>query len=125
VGYGVPLRNRAPAPQYLLQAGGKIYRHGLYAHAPAELRWQLDGSWNTLTGSCGSTSGQATEMEFRIVGDGKVLWDSGMVKDGAVKPFSVTVSGVKELKLITGTGRDEKTSDWSTWLEPVLTRSGK
>lgn len=125
VGYGVPLRNRAPAPQYLLQAGGKIYRHGLYAHAPAELRWQLDGSWNTLTGSCGSTSGQATEMEFRIVGDGKVLWDSGMVKDGAVKPFSVTVSGIKELKLITGTGRDEKTSDWSTWLEPVLTRSGK
>lgn len=125
VGYGAPLRNRAPAPQYLLQAGGKIYRHGLYAHAPSELCWQLDGSWNSLAGSCGSTSGQSTEMEFRIVGDGKVLWDSGIVKDGAVKPFFVTISGIKELKLITGHGRDDKTSDWSTWLEPVLTRSKK
>lgn len=122
VGYGVPLRNRAPAPVHLLQAGGKIHRHGLYAHAPAEQVWQLDGTWHTLDGSCGSTSGANTEIEFRIVGDGKVLWDSGIVKDGAVKPFSVTIRGVKELKLITSNGRDDKTSDWSTWLEPVLTR---
>lgn len=122
VGYGVALRNRTPAPHHLLHAGERIYHHGIYAHAPAEQVWKLDGQWKSLDGSCGNTRGQAGEVEFRIEGDGRVLWESGFMKDGVVKSFSIDVSDVQELTLITGTGRDGNGQDWTLWLEPTLAR---
>ena len=125
VGYGVPLRNRVPAPVHVMQAGGALYRSGIYAHAPASQTWNLDGTWQTLKGSCGNTAASGGEVQFRIEGDGKVLWDSGYVKEGEVKPFAINLAGVKELRLVTECGRDGKSSDWSTWLEPVLSRVQK
>jgi len=122
VGYGIPLRNRTPAPLHLLHAGDRLYRHGIHAHAPSVMTWQLDGTWKSLQGSCGNAHGQSGEVQFRIEGDGKVLWDSGYVQQGTVKPFSISITGVKELKLITGNGRDGKNNDWSLWLEPTLSR---
>ncbi len=125
VGYGVPLRNRVPAPVHVMQVGGSLYRSGIYAHAPASQSWHLDGTWQSLTGACGNASATGGEVQFRIEGDGKTLWDSGYVKEGAVKPFSVRLAGVRELKLVTECGRDGKASDWSTWLEPILSRLPK
>lgn len=122
IGYGSPRRDSSPSPILLLQSGQQLFRHGVFAHAPAEHTWQLDGLWKTLEGQCGNIDGQASNVEFSIEGDGKVLWKSGIVRPGQCPRYSISVEGVKEILLRTGVADDGMNNDWAAWLEPVLSR---
>lgn len=121
-GYGRALRDRLPIPEGLLSSGGKVYAHGFYAHAPARHVWNLDGSWKTLSGMAGLGDGFGGSVKFVIEGEGRVLWQSGLVKDAKALAFKVDLTGVKQLILRTEDGGDGNRSDWALWLEPVLAR---
>ena len=60
-------------------------------------------------------------MQATIIADGKEVWDSKVIPPGAVKSFSVDITGITTLQLhIKGTrGIGSAHSDW---LEPVLGR---
>src|SRR5258705_13404409 len=66
-----------------LTIGGKTYATGVGTHAASVLRVKLDGrgtrftAWAGLDEEVGDGKGTA---EFRVVGDGKDLWRSGLVK---------------------------------------------
>jgi len=123
VGYGKLLRDRLPEKPLVLTSGGKLFTNGLYAHAPSSLTWDLTGKgWRKLTGRAGLPDGNGGSVEFIVKGDGNVIWQSGVVKEGIAKPFSIDVSKVNTLELETTDGGDGKASDWSLWLEPMLTR---
>jgi NPCBM/NEW2 domain len=121
-GYGPPLRDRLPAPEGILASGGRVFAHGLYAHAPARHVWNLDGKCIDLTGFAGLADGNDGSVEFIIEGDGKILWKSAVVKSGAVPAFKVDLTGIKQLILRTEDAGDGNRSDWALWLEPVLSR---
>lgn len=121
-GYGPPLRDRLPAPSGLLASGGRVFAHGFYAHAPARHVWLLDGKCKDLTGSAGLADGNDGSVKFVIEGDGKILWQSPVLKSGAVPSFKVNLTGIKQLTLRTEDGGDGNRSDWALWLEPVLSR---
>ena len=121
-GYGSPVRDRLPNRDVLLVGGGRIFAHGLYAHAPARHVWKLDGTWKSLKGHAGLADGFDGSVKFVIEGDGKPLWKSALVKKGGVLPFQVDVSGIRQLTLRTEDGGDGNRSDWALWLEPVLER---
>lgn len=121
-GYGAALRDRVPAPGNMLLAGSRIFRHGIYAHAPGQHEWELDGTWKTLTGHCGNYQTQSGMLQFQIIGDDRVLWDSGSIPEGEIKPFQVSLENVKLLKLLTLEGKDGGNYDWALWLEPTLSR---
>jgi endonuclease/exonuclease/phosphatase family metal-dependent hydrolase len=123
VGWGRPLRDRVPEPPFLLVSGDGLFAHGLYAHAPAQSEWRLDGVWKSLSGHAGLAAGRDGSVRFRIEGDGKVLWQSPVVRQrDAPLPFDVPLEGVKRLALITDDGGDGNASDWALWLEPMLSR---
>ena len=102
-----------------LSIGGQKFAHGLGVHAPSSAFVALDGKAHTFQARVGvddEVEGQKGSVEFRVVGDGKELWRSGIMRSGgAAKEVSVNVRGVKLLELKTmdaGDGRDYDHGDW-------------
>lgn len=42
VGWGRPAYDRVPGPALLMESGGTLYAHGIYAHAPAQHAYDLN-----------------------------------------------------------------------------------
>jgi alpha-galactosidase len=64
-------------------------------------------------------------VEFRILGDSKELFKSGLVKSGdSVNPFEVDVSGVKLLILLVGSGPDGINYDHADWADAAFEVTG-
>jgi hypothetical protein len=122
VGWGRAAYDFLPDSSMLLEAGGKIFNTGIYAHAPAEHRYALDGKWKKFTGSVGVASGKRGTVQFEIKGDGKSLWKSKVMKPGELQEFSVDLSEVKSLELLADPTADGSGSDWGLWLSPGLHR---
>ncbi|MDP0491520.1 MAG: NPCBM/NEW2 domain-containing protein [Verrucomicrobiota bacterium JB023] len=122
VGFGEPTYDHLPKPSLLLEAGGHIYAHGIYAHAPARHEYNLDGKWTSFEGHCGLADGMPGSVVFIIKGDDKELYRSPVANPGQVFDFNVDVTGIKSLRLLTSDGGDGRGSDWGLWLEPTLTR---
>lgn len=58
---------------------------------------------------------------FRLVGDGKELYNSGMVRGGEkAREVSLDVSGVDVLELVVEDGGDGVSGDHADWIEPVF-----
>ncbi|GAA5116322.1 NPCBM/NEW2 domain-containing protein [Luteolibacter yonseiensis] len=121
-GYGPPTRDGLPGRDGILICGGRAYARGLYAHAPARHVWELDGSWKSLQGRAGIADGHDGTVRFVIEGDGKLLWQSDVVKAGKSLPFQADLSGIRKLTLRTEDGGDETRGDWGLWLAPEISR---
>jgi len=110
-----------------LAIGGRAFAHGLGTHANSTVVYDLsDASYNTFTAWVGVDDSmkpfQAGSVVFQIVGDGKKLFDSGVmhVNDPA-KQVQVPVTGVTELKLVVTDAGDGTRCDHADWAEAVLT----
>lgn len=123
VGWGRPTMNRTPDPSVLIQAGGKLFPRGIYAHAPARHQWDLGGKWTKLEGKAGlaGTHGRGT-CSFAILADGKEVWKSGKLTGATLKSYSVDLTGVRTLELKVEDAGDGTGSDWGFWLDPWLSR---
>jgi hypothetical protein len=119
VGWGRPTYNRVPGQTLLLESGGKLFTTGIYAHAPAEHVYNLGAKWNSLEGHVGIDSGHSGSVQFTILGDGKPLWQSDVIKSG-VTSFKINLTGINQLKLITDPTADGASSDWGFWFDPIL-----
>ena len=121
-GWGAPVRDRLPDDSVFLQAGGRMFAHGLYAHAPAFHEWELDGSWTSLRGEAGVADGHSGSVRFHIAADGKEIWKSKVIREGQTTRFDLKLEGVRKLTLTTDDGGDGNGSDWGVWLDPLLGR---
>jgi len=121
VGWKTPMYNRIPSASVILKSAGKMYEHGIFAHAPASHRYSLGGKWTKLSGDCGVADGKYGAVVFVIKGDGKELWRSKLTKHNQVRHYDIKLNNVKSLELIVEDDGD-KSSDWGLWLEPVLER---
>lgn len=122
IGYGRPSIDRLPSAAVLLAAGGRIFSHGFYAHAPARHEWLLDGTWKSLEVHAGIADGNDGSVSFLIEADGKPLAQSPLIKRGGLHHFEVDLSGVRHLVLRVDDGGDGNRADWGLWLDPVLQR---
>ncbi|MEN9359856.1 MAG: hypothetical protein RL095_1391 [Verrucomicrobiota bacterium] len=106
----------------LLGPDAQVARHGLWAHADAEHVYELDGKWNTLSGSCGPLlDGGNKQLVFSILLDGKEVWSADWSRnpqaDGA---YSIDLKQAR--KLILRCRAADKRGAWGAWLEPELGR---
>lgn len=102
--------------------GGRVYAHGIGAHAPSEIVYFLGGLCSSLTTDVGiddekSSNGAAS---FRIFADDRVVADSGTrtVNDPAIT-LTANLSGAQWLRLVTDPGGSTD-SDHTDWAEPTL-----
>ena len=122
-GYGLVMTNKTVNGN-TISLGGVKYASGMGVHAVSNLVYNLGGLYTNFTTDVGvddEENGVGTgSVDFQVIGDGKVLFDSGVLHNGANVPathVSVSVAGVKTLTLVATNGVagdiDYDHSDWA------------
>jgi hypothetical protein len=106
---------------------GKHYERGIGTHPPGALRVDLGQRgvrFSAITGVDDEVGGQGT-VEFSVVGDGKKLWSSGILKgQGETKACDIDIAGIKFLDLLVDTTQDGYAFDHSDWADARIEYQG-
>lgn len=134
------VKNVYTLPNIKLVAKGVLSQHGLNGcpspHGPSLYRYQLNGSYETLSGWAAITDESFRPLDrrpsllplvFEILGDGEVLWKSPPItKRGEPVEFRVDLTGVKVLELkVEMPNYDRIDLCDGMWFDPVLYSSGE
>ena len=119
-GYGEPQKNKSVNGE-ALNIAGKTFARGFGTHAESKLSVNLNGGAQKFSASVGVDDdvkgNTAASVEFIVRGDGKALWQSGVMHAGdAAKACEVDLTGVKSLLLEvsdSGDGIDYDHADWA------------
>jgi len=90
-GWGTP-HPGASVEGHPLSIGGQPFAHGLGTHAQSTFRVALHGQAERFTAAVGVDDevGQRGSVVFKLRGDGKLLWESGLLRGGeAAKAVTV------------------------------------
>ncbi|QLG11557.1 NPCBM/NEW2 domain-containing protein [Deinococcus sp. D7000] len=101
-----------------MKVGGRTFAKGLGVHAASEIRYALGGQCNVFTAFVGIDEevGGRGSAQFRVFGDGRLLFDSGVRRGRDLSlPVNVSVAGVKELRLSVSDGGDTHHYDHADW----------
>ena len=81
--WGQPHANRS-VDGHPLALGGKRFEHGLGTHANSVFRIALGGKAERFTATVGVDDevGKQGSVVFKVIGDGKTLWESGVLRGG-------------------------------------------
>lgn len=126
-GWGTPQRNVSAigAP---LRIGGESYSSGIGTHASMEWDIELGGqgiSFSALVGMQDLGEKGKGSVEFLVLGDGKPLFKSGILRSGdKAVPVRVDLAGVDQLTLKVTDAGDGNSADHADWIEPELVYTG-
>ena len=120
-GWGEPQKNKSVADRPLA-IGGKTFARGFGTHAESRLRINLPGGAQTFSASVGVddevNQNPAASVEFIVTGDGKALWQSGVMKAGsAARDCTVNLAGVKSIVLAVTDAGDGINFDHADWAD--------
>ncbi len=125
----LPARDRSVTGSPL-RVDGRTYTRGIGVHAPSRLVYALDGGFASLRGAVGVDDqvlrlASRGSVEFRVLVDGEVRWESGLVRGGEPeRPLGpVDVSGARELVLEVDMATDYHVADRADWLRVLLVRA--
>ena len=121
--WGSPTVNRSVAGTPM-SIGGVRYERGIGGHAISRMLFDLDGKATRIEGLAGpdDTNLFATNLEFKIIGDGKELWHSGVMKRGdAAKAFDVDLKDIDKVLLLIDMCDDEFMYDHGNWVNVRFT----
>ncbi len=125
-GWGKPQVNRSIREKPLSIAGEK-FEHGVGTHAVSTLWIDLGTATERFMANVGvddAAAGNATII-FRVIGDGKKLFDSGVMKPGnASKVIDLNVKGMKTLLLQVSDAGDGVEYDHADWADARFVASG-
>lgn len=118
--WGDPHKNQS-VDGHGLTIGGQSFEHGLGTHATSLLRVNLNKGALTFSASVG-VDGEVTSAEakvrFFVIGDGKTLWQSGVMRAGdAARNFTVDLTGVNHLLLKVENANNDISFDHADWAE--------
>jgi alpha-galactosidase len=127
VGWGEPVVDLSIQKNPLTIAGQKFDK-GVGSHADSVMYIDLAGgskSFSARVGVDDEVGGRIGSIEFRVYGDGKLLWTSGIMKAGqTAKKLDVDVSGVKTLVLVANSAGDSVDFDHADWAEAKFEVTG-
>lgn len=122
VGWLQPAYDYLPRREAVIESAGRLYRSGIYAHAPSHHVYRLEKKWKRLKGACGLPTQRGGSVVFCIKADGVEVFRSRVLSPGTTQTFDIDVSDVQEIVLMTEDGGDGKAADWGVWLMPELYR---
>ena len=111
-----------------LRLGGQTFKYGVGTHAESTLEIDLQGQAERFTAVVGvddEVSGKPASVEFKLIGDGKELFTSGLKKAGD-QPTKVDVDlhGVKRLLLDVNDAGDGIEFDHADWADAQIFYKG-
>lgn len=125
-GYGQPQINKSFDGTSLTIAG-RTFERGVGTHAPGRMYIELDGKAERFHAWVGvdATAEAAGSVEFEVMGDGRQLFKSGVMKsDTAAIEVSVPLAGVNLLTLKVGDAGDGQKFDHADWADSIIVTSG-
>lgn len=125
-GYGTLQKDRSVV-NVPMSIGSQKYEHGLGTMPgwsfPSRITYQINGNYARLEAEVGidNSAQRHGTVTFEVWGDGKRLYDSGLVK-GSEEPRNVAVdlSGIKTLELVVTNGGDGSFWDHADWANARL-----
>jgi len=125
--YGTVTSQPHSLPGLLCTVGGVniCAKEFIFAHANSLVEYDLEpGKWKGLTFSMGidDAGGKVGSVVYIVKGDGKVLFQSKVVRSSTSppQPTAVNISGVKRLVLQVTDAGDGFGYDQAYWIEPRL-----
>jgi alpha-galactosidase len=111
-----------------ISIGGKKFEHGVGTHAASRIWIDLHGTATRFLAAVGVDDGTKEprgSVEFKIIGDGKKLWQSGVMKSGEpARPVDVDVKNVQKLVLLVSDAGDGLDFDHADWADAHFVVSG-
>jgi len=103
-----------------MAVAGHSYEHGVGTHANSLVRMELHGgaaSFSAWVGVDDNAGNAAAAIRFKIIGDGKTLWQSEVMRLGqAAQKVELALKGIQTLLLVAdaaGNGIDFDHADWA------------
>lgn len=106
-----------------LSIGGQRFDKGLGTHAPGEIVYSLGGRHTRFAADVGldDAGGEAGSVVFRVLLDGRVAFDSGLMRTGEpAKHVALDVSGVSEMRLVVTDGGNGVQHDHANWANAAI-----
>ncbi|MDZ7814988.1 MAG: NPCBM/NEW2 domain-containing protein [Planctomycetota bacterium] len=105
-----------------LKVNGVAYEKGIATHSFTSLTFELGGKYSRFSAICGVDDSAADEgsVDFRVLLDGRVVYESGVLKKGEQSRVDLKLGDAKELVLETGFGGDDDIGDHGDWCVPRL-----
>jgi len=103
------------------------YPTGIGVATPSTVRYYLGKSCTRLTATVGiddavrNVGPEGGTATFQVIGDGNVLYDSGVVDRDHPKTMDVDLTGVRVLDLFVGDAGDGGYNDRADWAAPTAT----
>lgn len=116
-GWGKPQVNKSITAR-TLSIGGRTFETGVATHAESICYIALDGKTERFTAWVGvdDATGPRGSVRFKVFGDGKVLFDSGlMTGNDEAKRVDVSLAGVAQMILLVSSGGDGVDYDHADW----------
>jgi alpha-galactosidase len=124
--WGDPHRDQS-VDGHPLSIGGRHFEHGLGTHAASNLYLTVNGAqkFSASVGVDGEVTSTDASVEFFVLGDGRELWRSGVMRAGEPsKTFQAELAGVKTLALKVGDAGDGINFDHADWADAQFEFSG-
>jgi alpha-galactosidase len=125
-GWGEPRADLNVVGKGMAIAGEK-FSAGVGTHADSMLHVELDGKAERFAAAVGvddETQGRGS-VRFRVYGDGKVIFDSGVMKGGQkAQRGDCDLRGVRRLMLLADSTGDGADFDHANWADAVLLVAG-
>ncbi|MBT3199307.1 MAG: DUF5110 domain-containing protein [Phycisphaerales bacterium] len=110
-----------------IKVNGQGYKKGIGVMSGSELVYELDGTWDKLTGHVGMDDevGDGGSVMFRVYADGKLIFESPNQTGKSIKQLmDLNIKGVKKLRLVLLDGGDGAKDDHGDWVDAKLILKG-
>lgn len=127
-GWGVSKVNKSIDGKVLTIAG-KTYERGIGTHAISKFMLRLDGKGKKFIAEVGlddETEHPSASVEFYVLGDKKILWQSGvMTAADSARPVEVDIAGIDKLALLVLDGDNGINYDHADWASARIEATGE
>ena len=110
-----------------IKVNGQAYKKGIGVLSGSELVYELDGTWDKLTGHVGMDDevGDGGSVMFRVFADGKLIFESPNQTGKSVKQLmDLNIKGVKKIRMVLLDGGDGSKDDHGDWVDAKLILKG-
>jgi len=125
VGWEEPARNYFTYEaeyKFFLELQGKLYSKGIYAHSSSSYVFNLNKQWKKFSAIVGirDYAHPQGSARFTIIGDGKVLYQSKVLRVNQQEIVNTDISNVKTLELKADGTEGHNYNSWAIWVNPVV-----
>ncbi|MBI5216090.1 MAG: NPCBM/NEW2 domain-containing protein [Ignavibacteriae bacterium] len=123
IGWGSPHAKKS-VDENPLSVGGQKFERGVGTHAVSTFLLKLDGKGKRFTAFVGvddETENEIASIEFIILGDKKILWQSGIMKaTDSARKIDIDISSINKLGLLVTGSDDGIDYDHADWCDAKL-----